>query len=228
MEYDVISMLYSVTGKDKSPILDFTQKGSRYGKDDIKDAKIYVGRFPECMIESRNTRMYTLNMDPKKPCVSPVSGYHQFRWVELTSVTDRKIYFLLSEKRLNDSIYERAKIFFYVDSINTSLKEYGAFTFNREIRVFRGMMSNRLKKSNPTDQIYNIYIENAGESEDTLILKKLVSHENNKISGTKPLVYDLGDLIYGDSNRGIPLVLNKESSELTLNLLKRKAFRKMW
>ncbi|MBK9270440.1 MAG: hypothetical protein IPM48_02495 [Saprospiraceae bacterium] len=230
-QYDVLGTLYKVTGEEKSPLVGFLphkmsekQRMSK-SEDQIMDVKIFVGKYPECQVENGNTRGYTLNLDPENnPCVSPAVGYHKFRWVELTSQNNRKIYFLLSEKIIKDSIYERSKIFYYSDSTETFRKEHGGYHFNREVRVFKGMLSGKVKSSRNAKEHYIVHVNQ--HDDDHRFIRKIVSNKSNKISGTKPLVFDLPDLLFENpENGGIKLVYHDASSKLTLNLLKKEDYR---
>ncbi len=228
-QYDVLGTLYKVTGEENSPLVGFLpqkmKEKSQMEEDDIQDVKIFVGKFPECQVENGNTRGYTLNLDPENnPCVSPAVGYHKFRWVELTSRQGRKICFLLSEKIVKDSVYERSKIFYYSDSIETFKHEHGGYHFNREVRVYKGMLSGKVKSSRNAKEHYIIDV--TGVDDHLRFIRKVVSNKANKISGSKPLVFKLPEMLFEDSsNGGIKLVYHDASSKLTLKMLKREEYR---
>jgi hypothetical protein len=217
-DYNIVETLYKITGEEESQLMNLLDK------EGFQSVRVFVGRFPECMVENRNVRSYTLNFDEEKDCLGKLTGYHQFRWFELISRKNKKIYFLFSEKRLNDSLYERARIFYFSDKDKTFNSENGGYHFNREVRVYRGMLSGKLKVSKNKKERY---IMDLVEKDNRIYIRKITSEASNKISGTKPLVYHLGDLIYGDpSQEGIPLKYDPLSSDSTFSVLSHQKFQR--
>jgi len=228
-EYNVLNTLYEVTGKENSPLVGFIPQQmkdkSQQSQDYISDVKIFVGKYPECLVENGNVRGYTLNLDPiKSPCVGDTVSYHKFRWVELTSLKGMKIYYLLSEKMNEDSLYERSKIFYFSDSSKTFKLENGGYHFNREVRVYKGMRSGKVSTSKNAKEYYIINVMNEGDT--SRYIHKVVSRKANKISGTKPLVFNVPEMLFEDTTKkGIKLIYNDSSSKQTLRMIRGEKYR---
>ena len=223
-EYDAINLLKSNTGDEYSPINAILKKNSSLEDDEITTVKAWVGEFPECLIEEGNLRVISLSYKPEVyPCLASPVGYQRYRLFELITLRNNRLYFFLSEKLNSQKLYERSLIYYFIPKKEDDSQVTGnQYRFNRSIRRYKGMMSKKMKFSKSKKDEYIFEFQNRSGDQKREI-HKIFSLATNKISGTKPLVYDITKVFFKNDtinkDRGIPLIYDPETSQRIFNAL---------
>ncbi len=220
-EYDAINLLKANTGDEYSPINAILKKNSSLEDDEISAVKAWVGEFSECLIEEGNLRVISLSYKPEVyPCLGNPVGYQRYRLFELITLRNNRLYFFLSEKLNSQKLYERSLIYYFIPKKEDDTQVTGnQYTFNRSIRRYKGMMSEKMKFSRSKKDEYIFELQNRSGDQSREI-HKIISLATNKISGTKPLVYDITKIFFKNDtinkDRGIPLIYDAETSQRIL------------
>lgn len=236
-EYNPIGLVEDNTISDRTPINQILDEKTELIGKKIYDVKAYVAIYSECLMETQNIQSIALNYHGD-PCLEFPIGYQRFRFFEImvgkeNDISLDTLYFFLSEKlseKFNPTYassweYERARIYYFVSEGRDSLQKpkVDFLNFNRYVRKHKSMFNGKMKTSRNSKDNFQFYFRKDSVNQ-CMVLNKIVSKSTNKISGTKPLIYDVNQILFDDSNplNGMKLYYDPKMSTLTQALLDKK------
>jgi len=236
-EYNPIGLVEDNTLSDRTPINQILDEKTELIGKKIYDVKAYVAIYSECLMETQNIQSIALNYHCDS-CLEYPIGYQRFRFFEImvgkeNDISLDTLYFFLSEKlseKFNPTYasaweYERARIYYFVSEGRDSLQKpkVDFINFNRYVRKHKSMFNGKMKTSRNSKDNFQFYFRKDSVNQ-CMVLNKIVSKSTNKISGTKPLIYDVNQILFDDSNplNGMKLYYDPIMSTLTQALLDKK------